>query len=142
MPRDHQPNPDPNENAARSVAESEARAASKAPTDLEAAWAERPNSRVFTNRVPMTTCDNEGVEQRRPLSGEAMAQPDRWAARRLPPLRASVAISISTVATFVCWIYWDPAFADVLDTLKDNYWWWFSSDGWSADGPIGMRLVA
>ena len=40
MTRDHQHNPDPNENAARIVAGSEARAAEHAPADLEAAWLE------------------------------------------------------------------------------------------------------
>jgi len=38
MTRDHQHNPDPNENAARIVAGTEARAAADAPADLEAAW--------------------------------------------------------------------------------------------------------
>jgi hypothetical protein len=43
MARDHQHNPDPNENAARIVAGKEARAAAHAPADLEAleaAWRE------------------------------------------------------------------------------------------------------
>jgi hypothetical protein len=39
MTRDHQHNPDPNQNAARIVRESTASAASP-PADLEAAWAE------------------------------------------------------------------------------------------------------
>jgi len=62
---------------------------------------------------------------------------------RLPSLRASLLLSIGTAITFVFWLYWDPAFADVLTALKDkdNYWWWFSSDGWSADCFLGIRLV-
>ena len=40
MTRDHQHNPDPNENAARIVAGTAAREAVDAPADLEAAWRE------------------------------------------------------------------------------------------------------
>jgi len=40
MTRDQQHNPDPNENAARIVAGSTARAASETPAELEAAWIE------------------------------------------------------------------------------------------------------
>jgi hypothetical protein len=38
MTRDHQHNPDPNEDVAKVVAGTEARAASQAHTDLDAAW--------------------------------------------------------------------------------------------------------
>jgi hypothetical protein len=40
MAHDHQHSPDPNENAARIVAGSEARAAADTPAELEAAWRE------------------------------------------------------------------------------------------------------
>jgi len=38
MPRDHQHNPDPNENAARIVKQAIAGTAETTPADLEAAW--------------------------------------------------------------------------------------------------------
>jgi len=43
MTRDHQHNPDPNENAARIVAGSAALAASETPADIEAVWLEWSN---------------------------------------------------------------------------------------------------
>jgi len=54
---------------------------------------------------------------------------------------SSLGFSCGIAFLFVFWIYWDPAFGDVLDTLRDNYWWWFSSDGWAEDSLLGVRLI-
>ncbi len=65
----------------------------------------------------------------------------RW--RRLPAMKTSLAMSFGTLVTFVCWIYWDPVFDDVLDTFDEaNYRHWLSWDGWLSDYLLGVRLVA